>query len=297
MNKKQTIVSMTGYGRGKIPFEGKNIVTEIRSVNHRFLEIMVKLPPGWLALEDPIRKQVKEYIRRGRVDLFISIEGISNQDRQLQFDWDLFHDYLQIKKKLENDYGVSGEWTIGDLFRRDDLWTYRESELDLEQLTPYLLQSVQQACRQLGQMRKKEGRVLADDLAKRCQKLKEILKNIKERAPQVSVYYRQRLEERLADLFIQEKVDRDRLLMEVAIFADRADITEECTRLSSHIGQFEEALCSSGTVGRYLDFLIQEMHREINTIGSKANDQMISAWVVQSKSELEKMKEQAQNIE
>lgn len=297
MEDKQTIMSMTGYGRSEVQIDGKYLVTEIRSVNHRFLEVKVKLPPRWLALEDPIRKQVKQRLRRGRVDLFISTEGFADGERQLQFDWKLFHDYLQIKKKLEKDYGVLGELRIGDLFAQDDLWTYRESEQDLDRLAPHLLQSVQEACQQLEQMRRKEGKILADDLMKRCQKLKGILSKINARAPQVSEYYRKRLEERLAELFSVEKMDQDRLLLEVAIFADRTDITEECIRFSSHIGQFEDALRSTDSVGRHLDFLLQEMNREINTIGAKANDQMISTWVVQSKSELEKMKEQVQNIE
>lgn len=297
MEEKQMIMSMTGYGRSEVQIDGKTLITEIRSVNHRFLEVIMKLPAGWLALEDSIRKQVKKWLRRGRVDLIVSLEGDSDHEQQLQFNWKLLEHYLQIQKKLEQDYGIHSELRMGDLLARDELWSFDESEQDLDQLTPHLLQSIQEACQQLVQMRQQEGEIIADDLMKRCQKLKEILSNIHSRAPQVSASYRKRLEERLAELFAGEKLDQDRLLMEVAIFADRVDITEECVRLSSHIKQFEDALGSTDPVGRRLDFLLQEMNREINTIGSKANDQMISSWVVQSKSELEKMKEQVQNIE
>lgn len=297
MEQKYAVQSMTGYGRSEIFIEGKKLVTEIRAVNHRFLDVVIKLPPGWLMFEDAIRRQVKKCLHRGRVDLFLSFANESEQERQLQFDWELFQRYVQIAEKLERDYGVTGKLRIGDLFLRDDLWSVNEVEQDLEQLEKPILQSVQAACQQLVQMRKKEGKILAEDLAARCQTLHAFVEKIKLRAPQVTDYYRKRLEERLADLFTQEKIDQDRLLQEVAILAERMDITEECTRLASHLRQFQDGLYTTGPIGRHLDFLLQEMNREINTIGSKANDQPIRSWVVQSKSEIEKMKEQVQNIE
>lgn len=291
------IKSMTGYGRSEIQINGKKLVTEIRAVNHRFLEVVIKLPSGWLAFEDPIRRLVKQYLHRGRVDLYISLEGDSDQGRQLSFDWDLFQHYLQIAKKLEQDYGVSGKLQLGDLFLLQDLWSINQLEYDLEELEAPLLQAVQVACQQLEQMRSKEGSILAEDLDARCKKLQALIQKIQSRAPQVIDYYRKRLEERLAELFTTEKIDQDRLMQEVAILAERMDITEECTRLDSHVKQFQDGLRTMGPIGRHLDFLLQEMNREVNTIGSKGNDQIIRSLVVQSKSELEKMKEQVQNIE
>ena len=297
MEEKYLIKSMTGYGRSEISVDGKRLVTEIRAVNHRFLEVVIKLPSGWLVFEDPIRKLIKQRLRRGRVDLYVSIEGEAAEERQLQFDWELFQHYWQIAQKLEQDYGISSQMQVRDLFLRTDLWSVMETEQDLEALKAPVLRSVQAACQQLERMRQKEGKMLAEDLSARCRTLHELIERIKWRAPQVTTYYRKRLEERLADQFTLDKMDQDRLMQEVAIFAERADITEECTRLASHLQQFQDGLCTEDAVGRHLDFLLQEMNREINTIGSKANDQTIRSLVVQSKSELEKMKEQVQNIE
>lgn len=298
MKKQQYLVkSMTGFGRSEVEIEDTQLIIELRSVNHRFLEISVKLPSGWLALEEKIRKQVKNYIRRGRVDLFISLAKEQSRKRELQFDWMLIEQFLQAEKQIKARYALDGQLTISDLFRQSELWDLVEPNPDLEHLEAPVLTGVAKACEQLAQMRAEEGMALAADVAARCNRLQTYLVEIQKVAPQVLDHYRQRLQKRLDDWLQDQQIDQDRLMMEVAIFADKADITEECTRLASHLKQFETALKISEPVGRRLDFIIQEMQREINTIGSKANNQAILSWVIQSKSELEKMKEQVQNIE
>lgn len=290
-------MSMTGYGRYEVEINGIHVITEIRSVNHRFLEIYVKLPPNWLAFEEPIRRQVKKKIRRGRVDIMMTLAREEQADKKLHFDWKLFEEFLAIQKQIASQYSISLELTMGDLLKRPEFWTVQEPEDELETLKEPVLESVQIACDAMIAMRREEGKILSNDLLECCKNLHKYLKQIQSLAPQVVIAYKERLKQRIKDWLDNEEIDQDRLMMEVAILADKSDVSEECTRLYSHLLQFEETMQSSEPVGRRLDFFVQEMNREINTIGSKANDQSIRALVIQCKSELEKMKEQIQNIE
>lgn len=294
---KNQVLSMTGYGRNEVEINGIHLVTEIRSVNHRFLEIYIKLPPNWLALEELIRRQVKQKIRRGRVDILMTVTREEPAEKELQFDWKLFESFLDIQKQIASNYSMSPKLTMGDLLQHPEFWSVQEPEVELEVLKQPVLESVKIACDAMIAMRSEEGKVLASDLMKCCQKLHNYLKQIQSLAPRVVISYRDRLKQRLMEWLGHEEIDQDRWMTEVAILADKSDVSEECTRLYSHLLQFEETLQSTEPVGRRLDFLVQEMNREVNTIGSKANDQSIRALVVQSKSELEKMKEQIQNIE
>ncbi|MBA4494194.1 YicC/YloC family endoribonuclease [Paenactinomyces guangxiensis] len=297
MEKNSRLMSMTGYGRGEIDNNGIRFLTEIRSVNHRFLEIVVRLPHGWLSLEEAIRKQVQQVIRRGRVDVFITAEGNLQSERKVEVDWGIVESFVQVGKQVEERLGISGSLTIADLINKPECWIIEEPEWDVDEYREALLQSVEEACQDLKKMRQREGRHLAGDLSGRVQTIVRLVDKMKQKAPLAVEHIQNRLHARMQELLAGREFDENRLLTEVAVFADKADITEELIRLESHARQFLLALSSTEPVGRRLDFLIQEMNREANTIGSKANIQSISSLVVDCKSELEKMKEQVQNIE
>jgi uncharacterized protein (TIGR00255 family) len=297
MQSKQNLVSMTGYGRGEWEQEGVRVVTEIRSVNHRFLEIVVRLPHGFLALEDAVRKEVQGTVRRGRVDVFITVEKAALPERGVQVDWPLVERFIEAGRELEKRVGVHFDLTVSDIIAKPEFWIIEEPGWDAEAHRDAVLRSVRIACGQLAAMRKREGEHLAEDLFRRLQNLKKIVENMAREAPEVAGHVRNRLRARMEELLQNADIGEDRLLSEVAVWVEKADITEELTRLHSHMRQFAEALESAEPVGRRLDFLIQEMNREVNTIGSKAGLASISEWVVEGKSILEKMKEQVQNIE
>lgn len=297
MMSETKIRSMTGYGRGESDAAGIRFTVEARSVNHRFLELTVKLPSGWGALEEEVKKQVRRWVRRGRVDVTVTLEGARAASRKLIVDWEATDSLLHASQELRERLEISGELTLTDLLHHPEVLKAEEQKPDPEAWQSPLLTAVEQACQSLGEMRKREGRVLAEDLLHRTEVLAQRVEEIRCRAPQVVIDYRERLEERIRELLGGVDPDPDRLLTEVALLADKADIQEEVTRLFSHIGQFRETLRQEKPVGRRLEFLLQEMNREINTIGSKANDVQIAEKVVDSKSEMEKMREQVQNIE
>ncbi len=297
MEKRCNLMSMTGYGRGELDQNGIRYVTEIRSVNHRFLEIVIRLPQGWMALEEAIRKQVQQVVKRGRVDVFISLEGNIQPQRKVRADWGLIESFIQAGRQAEKRLGIEARLTLADLIGKPEFWIIEELKREADEHRDAVLQSVEQACLDLKEMRSREGEYLGEDLLKRVQGTLDLVNKMKEEAPRVVKQVQGRLKDRMSELLEGKEFDPDRLLMEVAIFADKADISEELTRLESHAREFMEALSSPDPVGRRLDFLIQEMNREVNTIGSKANLGAISSLVVDCKSELEKMKEQVQNIE
>jgi uncharacterized protein (TIGR00255 family) len=297
MKNNRSLASMTGYGRGEIVKSEIRFLTEIRSVNHRFFEVVVRLPSGWLSVEEAVRKQVQQIVKRGRVDVFITIEGTVPTPKQVQVDWNLIHTLLEISKQIEEKYGISGKLTVADLLQKTEFWSIEEPVWKTEEYQDWLLQSVILACTELKGMRLREGEHLAKDLMNRVQRLLGFVHLMKMEAPKVAEHVQNRLKNRMQEILEGSEVDLDRLLTEVAIFVERADITEELTRLESHAQQFIKALDAEEPIGRRLDFIIQEMNREVNTIGSKANLQKISALVIEAKSELEKMKEQVQNIE
>lgn len=297
MMSESKVQSMTGYGRGESDAEGVGFTAEIRSVNHRFLEMTVKLPSGWGALEEEVKRRVRRWVRRGRVDVTVTLNGDGAAFRKLTVDWEAAESLVQASRELTERLGITGELTLGDLLHHPEVLKAEERMPNPEGWKTPLLGAVEQACQSLSKMRRREGRVLAEDLMHRIGVLEQRVEEIRSRAPQVVSDYRGRLEERIRELLGGVDPEPDRLLTEAALFADKSDIQEELTRLSSHIGQFREALRQEKPVGRRLEFLLQEMNREVNTIGSKANDAQIAGKVVDSKSELEKMREQVQNIE
>jgi uncharacterized protein (TIGR00255 family) len=297
MMNQISIQSMTGYGQSDCEVGGVQLQVEVRSVNHRFLEISFRLPPGWGGMEEEIKSLLRHYLKRGKVNLSLAFEETTHSLRKWEVDWELADGWIQAAKTLQQRYGLAGEISFGQLLQQPELLRLEEANIQVEMARQPALQAVEAAVQSLVKMRRREGQALALDLQTRLQALEQLAAEMDERAPSVVSHYRKRLHERLKDFLSHAALDEDRILAEAALFAEKADITEELTRLRSHIAQFREVLVREEAVGRRLDFLIQEMNREVNTIGSKAQDAPISNRVVECKSELEKMREQVQNIE
>ncbi|MDF1506643.1 YicC family protein [Robertmurraya sp. DFI.2.37] len=290
------IVSMTGFGRSKAELETCSVTVEIKAVNHRFLEFNIRMPRQLLVVEDKIKKKIAEHVTRGRIEVFVTVEGTGHLSSNVVVDWPLLDKYVQSIKAIQNKYKLEDSFSLRDLLLREDLISIEEGHEGNPELEQLVLHAIENAAAQLKQMRIVEGKVLESDLHNQLNILSEKTTLLKKYAPQVVELYRERLRKRMEE-FTNGVVDEDRMVNEIAIFADKADINEELTRLESHISQFYQIMSLTEPVGRKLDFLLQEMNREVNTIGSKGNDSSIAREVVEMKSLLEKMKEQVQNIE
>jgi len=288
--------SMTAYGRASTSFEGLNFIVELRSLNHRFLEIILKLPQKFQIFEQDIKKIISSYILRGRVDCTLKVNGELDGLPQLVINWEVAKSYYNLLRELKQGLNLEGEIGISDLMGVKDIFIPKEEDKDLQKFWPPIKEVLRKALEGLDQMRKKEGSTIKEDFFKRLESISNFLKEIEERSPLVVEEYRERLRQRINSI-VEREIDESRLLQEVVFFAERSDITEEIVRLYSHLTQFREIMEASGATGRKLDFLIQEMNREINTIGVKASDAFISQRVVNIKAELEKIREQVQNIE
>ncbi|MEG9296598.1 YicC/YloC family endoribonuclease [Mangrovibacillus sp. Mu-81] len=290
------VVSMTGFGRSKIDSGLHTITVEMKSVNHRFHECTIRLPRQLMKLEDKIKKQVSGFIKRGKVDIFITITGEGLVHRNLHIDWKLIRDYYQLVHEINDRFSLKGEIELNQLLSREEFITIDELEEENEELDRLVLQAVAQAANELKDMRMKEGEALKEDFLTHLNHFKQKVSELISFAPHVVTQYREKLRKKMME-YSDGAIDDNRLLNEVAIMADKSDITEELTRLNSHILYFNSTLNSGEPVGRKLDFMIQEMNREVNTIGSKANDSRITTLVVELKSTLEKLREQVQNVE
>ncbi|WP_031516157.1 YicC/YloC family endoribonuclease [Desulfofalx alkaliphila] len=289
--------SMTGYGRGEAEACGLKFSVELKSVNHRFCEVVVRTPRVMSPLEDRIRRTVQNGLSRGRVDVFVSMEETEQKVQQVKVDKALAVAYYKAMEELRHLLPIGGEIELKDLYSQPNIFILEEAEENLEEWWPAVENAVTDALNQLVQMRLNEGSRLAEDISKRAEAIGKLNEEIRRRAPLVVEEYRQRLNQRLAQWRADGMLDENRMAAEVAVFAERANITEETVRLKSHLSQMMECLRADQPVGRKLDFLVQEMNREINTIGSKANDLQITNAVLSAKSELEKIREQVQNIE
>lgn len=294
------LVSMTGYGQAFVENENYRINVEMKSINHRFSEITIRMPRQFLFLEDRLKKCVNKYIQRGKVDVFLNVEGEGLVEKNLQVDWDLLDEYFQIHEKMKNKLGINEQLNLEKLLLHPEVVNVLEKEKQSETLIEQIVMMTEQAAKELLAMRHKEGSALTIDLKMRLNRLHEIVDAITSFTPIVVDAYQKRLLKRVEE-FLDGKleIDESRILTEVAIFADKANVDEELTRLRSHLEQFLNIIENreDGVVGRKLDFLVQEMNREVNTIGSKSNDFNINKHVVDLKAELEKIKEQVQNIE
>ncbi|TEB17919.1 hypothetical protein Psfp_00042 [Pelotomaculum sp. FP] len=291
------IKSMTGYGRGEAVTAGKKFIFELKAVNHRYNEVVLRLPRSLSPLEDRIRRFIQARIARGRVDGFLGVEECGEKNATVKVDKALAAAYYNAMKELQETLGIGGEIQFQQLVDLPGVVTVEEPADDVEEWWPSIQNAVEEAVDNLVRMRMVEGEQLARDLLSRSERLFYLNQSIRERSPFVVEEYRERLVARLNDYMRDGIITPDRLAAEATIFAERSSITEENVRLESHLQQLKSCLTAGESVGRKLDFLIQEMNREINTIASKANDLEISRAVVEAKSELEKIREQVQNIE
>ena len=288
--------SMTGYGRSTRVFDGREITVEIKSVNHRFLDLATRFPRSILFLEDEARKVAGECFTRGHLDIFANYVNHRMDAQTVKPDMPLAHAYYRSMEEISASLGIPNNVTLRDIALLPDVMTVTPAEEDQEMLRRLFREVMYEACNQLKDMRAREGEKLTADLLIKLQGLAKIRDEIEERAPLVLSEYREKLHQKLQALLGGE-IDDTRFNMEVVMFADRSSIDEELVRLKSHIIHCEEAFQSHDPVGRKLDFLIQEMNREANTMGSKASDPQIADAVVRAKGEIEKIREQIQNIE
>lgn len=290
---------MTGFGRGEVLDQDHRLIVEIKAVNHRYNEIVIRMPKNLASLEDKIRRQIAARLVRGRIDVFITVEEYGQARREVRVDKELAIAYDKAIRELADLLHMTPSESVAQITRYPDVLKVEEIREDVSLLWPKLSTAIGEAVEHLFTMRQTEGEHIEQDFVARIAKMRDMLAEIEARAPQVVTEYRQKMTERLNELLepLNAKPDEGRLLQEAALFAERISITEEIVRLKSHFDQFMEILNSNEAVGRKLDFLIQEFNRETNTIASKANDYQIAALVVAMKSEIEKVREQVQNIE
>ncbi|MBN9652788.1 YicC family protein [Halobacillus sp. GSS1] len=290
--------SMTGYGKSTVEVGETKIHVEIRSVNHRFLDITTKMPHALLFLEERLKQVVKGLLTRGRVDIFVTLEGETFIEKKIDVNWGIVDQYFTRLKDIQRRYDLTGDISIDMVSKLDHVFSEKEMENDADEWKMALLEAMDDAARQLVEMRLKEGHELYEDLEKRIAKARRWLSSLDERRPMVIEAYKERIRTRIEEYTKEQlRPDETKILQEVALLAEKGDITEELTRLQSHFIQFEGTLSMDEPVGRRLDFIVQEMHREVNTIGSKSNDGKMTEMVVNLKSEIEKVKEQVQNVE
>lgn len=291
------IRSMTGYGKAEVAADGVQTSVEIRTVNHRYGEVSVKMPRQLLQYEHEIRKQVSGRLKRGKIDVFIQREELSGGDAAPVADLALAKQYLEAYGAIQQAFGLKDDLTLSFVASQKDVVQYRASGGGEEQGADGLMAAVEGALEALDSMRRREGDALSLDLQGRRLQLAALLERVELRAPAVVSEYAERLRNRLAQLAADVQLEPARVTQEIALMADRCDITEEIVRFKSHLRQFDDTLKLQEPVGRKLDFIMQELNREVNTIGSKANDGEMAGIVVELKAELEKIREQIQNIE
>ena len=291
------IKSMTGFGRSEVSDSDRKIIIEMKSVNHRYFEPGIKMPKKLNAYEAGIRTILKKYINRGKVDVFITYEDYSENNLCLKFNEDLASEYLSIFKYMSEKFGLDNDIKVSSLSRYPEVITMEEQASDEEELWKLLERGVEEACKQFVDSRIAEGEKLKTDMLSKLDYMLEVVDNIEERSPQILTEYRQKLEDKVRELLVDSNIDENRIATEVTIFADKICVDEETVRLRSHIESTRDALIEGGSIGRKLDFIAQEMNREANTILSKANDLEVSNWGIYLKTEIEKVREQIQNIE
>lgn len=288
---------MTGFGAGRARVEAEELSVELKSVNHKFSEVKVRLPRELAALEPVVVKLVKERLARGAVEVFVKRQAVSASGLVPTVDLALAQQYRQVFRQLADALQLPDQVQVKDIALQPGVVRMEEPGVQLEPAEKALAQALEQALQGLLEMRRKEGEALKADLESRVATVEAAAKEVASLAPRAVDEYRQRLEERIAELSRGVTLEPQRLVQEVAYFAERTDIAEEMTRLSSHLGQFRALIASPEPAGRKMDFLVQEMHREVNTTGSKSQHPDISTRVVAMKAELERIREQVQNVE
>ena len=291
--------SMTGYGRGDRSFEGLQVTVELRAVNNRYLDCTVKMPRAYICAEDAMKARVQSAVGRGKVDVFVTMVHSGGDDLVVTVNEELAKSYFDALKRLYELGGgrVKKDFRATDLARFPDVLTVEKQEEDLELVKERLLAVLDLAIADFNAMREREGERLAADILSRAETFETLLGEVEELSPRTVADYRARLEGKMREVLQNTQIDESRLLTEAAIFADKVAVDEETVRLHSHLSQLRELLAAGGAVGRKLDFLIQEFNRETNTIGSKCSDLEVTRRVVDMKAEIEKIREQVQNLE
>ena len=291
------VKSMTGYGRAEETVNGCTITVELRSVNNRYLDCNVRIPRLYLFAEDAIKARVQNTISRGKVDVFVTLDNAGADKVQVSVNKPVADGYYAALKSLAEEYHLSDDISVSLLSRFPEVLLAEKAEEDVEQMAKDICSVLDRALADFDQMRTREGERLRDDILSRADIIEAKVALVEERSPQTVSEYRARLEAKMNEVLANTQLDPARILTEAAIFADKIAVDEETVRLRSHIGQLREMLAKGGAIGRKLDFLIQEFNREANTIGSKCSDIEIARHVVDVKAEIEKIREQVQNIE
>lgn len=289
--------SMTGFGRGNIEEGSKNFVIEIKSVNHRYLDLSIKMPRNLLPLEEKIRKAVSQKLSRGKVDVFVIQKSFASSNIKTNFNYALGDSYIRCLKEIKERYEVRDDISVSLIARFPEVIVLDQEEEDLDEVWNTLCIPLNDALNLLMDMREKEGYKLKQDILTRCNYIKELVNKISKRAPYIVQEYKEKLEKRIKELTDNIVIDDSKIAVEVAIYADKSNIDEEIVRLKSHLNQMKETLELDEPMGRKLDFIVQEMNRETNTIASKANDLELVNIVLNIKNEIEKIREQVQNVE
>lgn len=291
------IKSMTGYGGAKGSVEGLEISVELKSVNNRYLDTSVRLPRSFLFAEDGVKAAVQRHISRGKVDVFVSVDSSAAGDMTVKINEPLLKGYMEAINSIANDYGLSNDMTAMSICRFPDVLSVEKKDMEAEAITAGIVAVAEDALKDFDAMRLREGEKLRDDVLSKLETIDSLVSTVEQESPKTLADYRARLESKMAEVLGSAGIDENRILAEAAIFADRIAVDEETVRLRSHMSQLKTMISGDSPTGRKIDFLIQEFNREANTIGSKCQNSSIAHVVVDLKSEIEKIREQIQNIE
>ncbi|MBU5669128.1 YicC family protein [Peptoniphilus sp. MSJ-1] len=291
------MISMTGYGLAEQRDENFYFKVEMKSVNNRYLDLNIRLPKTLFYLEEDIKNIIKEKIKRGKVDVFVTFENLNSKDLEINIDYELLQKYIYISEDLDSKYNIKNDLTFSKIINIEDIFKPEKSEIDQDLVKEKLSEVVKAARDNLFEMRVFEGEKIKKDLSNKLKDIKDIIAAVEKRAAISIKENETRLRERVEEYLNSNEIEESRILTEIAIMLDKLSIDEEITRLKIHLHNFNDIINSKEIMGRKLDFLIQEINREVNTIGSKSNDIEISSYVVELKSEIEKIREQVQNLE
>ena len=288
--------SMTGFGRAEKTTDGFEIKVNLKSVNHRYMDASIRVPKYYTFVEDKLRQAAAKYISRGKVEVFVSVERTEGSGKTVAIDRGVAENYIRALKSL-SEFGIEDDVKISTIAQYHDIFKIETDEDDEEKITAMITDVFSEAAEDFVNMRINEGRNMEKDILSHLDALAENLAKVEERYPGIVAEYRERLERKISEVLDDKNIDETRIVTEAAIFAEKTDIGEETVRLSSHIKEFKKMLNTDQPIGKKLDFMVQEMNRETNTMGSKANDVEVAKLIVNMKSEIEKIREQIQNIE
>ena len=291
------VKSMTGYGRKKAENDQREVTVQIKSVNHRYLDLNIKVPRIYSFLEEAVKSAVSSRVSRGKVDVFVSVFTKDGKDVKVTPNLELIREYVEALRQVRDTFGLADDISTMGVAQMPDALSIDKEEPDNEAVQQQVLEVVGQALEEYDAMRRAEGARLCQDIVQRAGRIGQLVDHVEERSPQTVEEYRKRISARMQELLGDTEIAEQRILAEAALFADKVSVTEEIVRLRSHLAQLNTMLSADTAVGRKLDFLVQEMNREANTIGSKANDYELAQTVVEIKAEIEKIREQIQNIE